>query len=499
MRDRLSRGRRKRASRYSCGPATGGCCRASGTTASRWLGVGARLLPVERAAICLGERILGKPASASRRMDSRAMGSPEWGLCLDRRLLALACMKRKSLLALLTACLILPARVPAAGITPVAAADRAAVVEGDNAFSIALYGQVHNQSGNLFFSPESISTALAMAYAGARGETASEMAKTLHFTLPPERLHPAMGAVLSALNATHPGYQLSVANALWAQHGYTFLDDFLTLLKNDYGAGLMQVDFRGAAEAARVTINQWVEQKTQDKIKDLLQAGALRADTRLVLTNAIYFKGDWETPFDKTLTKDGDFYLTPAKTVKAPMMHREGGFNYFDGGTFQVLEIPYRSKELSMIVFLPNDRSGLPALEKSLTAANTKQWLRQLAPASKVIVTMPKFKMTQEFELSAVLGRMGMPQAFSSRADFSGMTGKSDFAISAVIHKAYVDVNEEGTEAAAATAVTMRAMAMRVPEHPPITFLADHPFILLIRDNHSDGILFMGRMADPGP
>ena len=407
--------------------------------------------------------------------------------------MALTCMNWKRLLALLIPCLFLTAQAPGAETTPVAAADRTAVVESDNAFAVALYGQLRKQSGNLFFSPESISTALSMAYAGARGDTASAMAKTLHFTLPPEQLHPAMGAVLSDLNAAHEGYQLSVANALWAQRGYTFLDDFLTLLKNDYGAGLMQVDFKGATETARLTINQWVEQKTQDKIKDLLQAGALRADTRLVLTNAIYFKGDWETQFDKALTKDEDFYLTPAKTAKTPMMHRQGGFNYFDGGTFQILEIPYKSQELSMIIFLPKDRNGLAALEQSLTAANMQPWLRQLAPASKVIVTMPKFKMTQEFEL----GAMGMPQAFTSRANFSGMTGKSDFAISAVIHKAYVDVNEEGTEAAAATAVTMRAMAMRVPQNPPITFLADHPFIFLIRDNHSSSILFMGRMADP--
>jgi serpin B len=370
------------------------------------------------------------------------------------------------------------------------------VVEGDNAFAVALYGHLRGQHGNLFFSPESISTALAMAYAGARGDTATEMAKTLHFTLPPERLHPAMGALLSDLNAAHKGYQLSVANALWAQHGYTFLDDFLTLLKNDYGAGLMQVDFKGSTEAARLTINQWVEQKTADKIKDLLQPGAVRSDTRLVLTNAIYFKGDWETQFDKAQTKDGDFHVSPAQTTKTPLMHREGSFNYFNGGTFQVLEIPYKGKELSMIILLPNDQGGLPALEQSLTAANTQQWLRQLAPVSKAIVTMPKFKSTQEFELSAVLGAMGMRQAFASSANFSGMTGKRDFAISAVIHKAYVDVNEEGTEAAAATAVTMRALAMRA-EPPPVIFLADHPFVFLIRDNHSNSILFMGRLANP--
>jgi serine protease inhibitor len=403
----------------------------------------------------------------------------------------------KLLLSLLIPCLVLAPGASGAEMKPLAAADRTTVVEGDNAFAVALYGRLRNQIGNLFFSPESISTALAMAYAGARGGTASEMAKTLHFTLPPEKLHPAMGALLSELNAAHEGYQLSVANALWAQQGYTFLDDFLNLLKTNYGAGLNQVNFKGATEAARLTINQWVEQKTQDKIKDLLQPGALRSDTRLVLTNAIYFKGDWETQFDKAQTKNEDFHLSKAQTTTAPLMHREGRFSYFDGGTFQILEIPYKSKELSMIVFLPKDASGLSALEQSLTGSNLQQWLGQLASVSKVIVTMPKFKMTQQFELGSTLSAMGMPQAFSSSADFSGMTGHRDFAISEVIHKAYVDVNEEGTEAAAATAVTMRALAMPAPQAPPPVFRADHPFVFMIRDNRSASILFMGRMADP--
>jgi serpin B len=380
---------------------------------------------------------------------------------------------------------------------PVPAADRTAVVEGNNAFAFALYGQLRSRNGNLFFSPESISTALAMAYAGARGDTASEMAKTLHFTLPQQHLNPAMGALLSDLNAAHDGYQLTVANALWAQQGYTFLDNFLQLLKTDYGAGLNQVDFKGATEAARLTINRWVEQKTQDKIKDLLQPGTLSPSTRLVLTNAIYFKGDWQTQFDKAQTRDEDFYPSQTQTKKTAFMHREGSFSYFDGGTFQILEIPYKSKELSLIVLLPKDRSGLPALEQSLTASNTQQWLSQLVQRDKVIVALPKFKSTQQFELGATLGAMGMAQAFSGSADFSGMTGKRDVAISEVIHKAYIDVNEEGTEAAAATAVGFRALAMRGPVEQPPVFRADHPFIFLIRDNRSSSILFMGRMADP--
>ena len=403
----------------------------------------------------------------------------------------------KLLLSLLVPCLVFLLQARGAEPKPVPA-DQAAVVEGNNAFAFALYGHLQNRNGNLFFSPESISTALAMAYAGARGNTATEMAKTLHFTLPQQRLNPAMGALLNDLNAVHEGYQLSVANALWAQHGYTFLDDFLTLLKNDYGAGLMQVDFKGATEAARLTINRWVEQKTQDKIKDLLQPGTLVPSTRLVLTNAIYFKGDWQTQFDKAQTRDEDFYPSQAQTKKVAFMHREGSFSYFDGGTFQLLEIPYKSKELSLVVLLPKDRGGLPALEQSLTASNTQQWLSQLVQRDKVIVALPKFKSTQQFELGGTLGAMGMAQAFSGSADFSGMTGKHDIAISEVIHKAYIDVNEEGTEAAAATAVGMRTMAMRGPVAQPPVFRADHPFIFLIRDNRSSSILFMGRMADPG-
>jgi serpin B len=401
------------------------------------------------------------------------------------------------LLSLLISCLVL---LHAQGTESKAmtAADRKVVVAGNNAFAVALYGQLRSQSGNLFFSPESISTALAMAYAGARGDTASQMAKTLHFTLPLDQLNPAMGALLGDLNTTHQNYQLNVANALWAQQGYTFLDSFLNVLKTDYGAGLNQVNFKGATEAARLTINQWVEKKTQDKIKDLLQPGALRSDTRLVLTNAIYFKGDWETQFDKAQTKNEVFFLSPSQTSTTPLMHREGGFSYFDGGSFQALEIPYKSKELSIIIFLPKDRSGLPALEQFLTASNLQQWLHQLGPVPKVIVTLPKFKSTQQFELGATLRAMGMPAAFGGSADFSGMTGKRDFAISEVIHKAYIDVNEEGTEAAAATSVTMRTMAMRPVEQAPPVFRADHPFVFLIRDNRSDSILFMGRMANPG-
>ncbi len=403
----------------------------------------------------------------------------------------------KSLLLMLVSLFFLQEAAAMAQSNPSPTPDQAAVVEGNNAFAIDLFTQLRKQDGNLFFSPESISTAFAMAYAGARGTTAEQMAATLHFTLPPDELHPAMGALLDGLNGPHAGYQLRMADALWAEKDYTFLDDFLKLTSSDYGAGFNRVDFKGSPEAARATINQWVEEKTEDKIKDLLAAGSVTPSTRLVLTNAIYFKGDWQTQFDKTQTKDEDFHASTEQTVKTQLMHLTTKLSYFNGGTFQAVDIPYKSGELSMVVLLPNDVGGLPALEQSLTSANAKQWLSQLRPGAKIVLSLPKFKMTQQFQLGGTLSAMGMTQAFDrSAADFSGMTGNRDLWISAAIHKAYIDVNEEGTEAAAATGIVMRSMAMQRPE-PPIVFRADHPFLFLIRDNRSGAILFMGRVTDP--
>jgi serpin B len=388
--------------------------------------------------------------------------------------------------------------IPAAA-TPANNSDRTEAVKGSNAFAIDLYAQLRAQPGNLFFSPESISTAFAMAYAGARGQTATEMEHVFHFSLPPERLHPAMGALLSAMNSEHKGYELRVADALWAQQDANFLEGYLKLVQSDYGAGFHRVDFKTSPEGVRATINQWVEQQTNNKIQNLLQPGVLTPVTRLVLTNAIYFKGNWQDQFDKDSTQNEEFHLSAAQFVMAPLMHRTGSYLYYDGGSFQALELPYASNEISMVVLLPKDTEGLPALEKSFTAAAASEWIQKLAPEDKVILTLPRFTMTQQFELSSVLATMGMPKAFSNAADFSGMTGKLDFTISAAIHKAFIDVNEQGTEAAAATAIVMRATAARmpIPEPPPIVFRADHPFLFLLRDEKTGGILFMGRVADP--
>ena len=365
------------------------------------------------------------------------------------------------------------------------------LVQGNNRFAFDLYGRLREQSGNLFLSPYSISTALAMTYAGARGETAEQMAETLHFPLPPERLQGPFGDLSQQING--PGenrpYTLSVANALWGQEDDHFLPEFIRLLEAHYGAGLRQVDFR-STEQARRTINAWVEEQTEGKIKEILKPPYPSPDTSLVLTNAIYFKGDWSNPFPKNATRVEDFTAGEGQKVRVPLMHQTGRFKYHDGGTFEALELPYAGDALSMVVLLPKKTDDLANLEGSLTAAK----LDGLRPRH-VAVAMPRFKMEAGFELQDELSGMGMPVAFGGKADFSGINGQRDLFISAVIHKAYVDVNEEGTEAAAATAVVMPRLAIR-PE-PVVSFRADHPFVFVIRDNRSGSILFLGRVMNP--
>ena len=374
-------------------------------------------------------------------------------------------------------------------------ADRDATVAGDTAFAFDLYGQLKSKDGNLFVSPYSISSALAMTYAGAKGNTADEMAKTMHFTMSQDKLHPAYADRLKALNGdTKRAYLLSVANALWGQQGYPWRDEFLALAKANYDAGLNPIDFR-ATEAARKTINEWVEKQTQEKIKELLQPGVLTPATRMVLTNAIYFKGNWVKQFDPKRTYTGQFWADAKTPVKAPLMNQSGEFNFFVSPELKMVELPYSGKDLSMLVLLPAKRDGVAELEKQLTPAKLADWSKQLKPTRELPVTLPKFKFTSEFKLNDQLIALGMKDAFDiHKADFSGMTASAEgLYIDAVIHKAFVDVNEEGTEAAAATAVVMAPRGIR--QTP--TFVADHPFVFVIRDNKSGAVLFMGRVTDP--
>jgi len=364
------------------------------------------------------------------------------------------------------------------------------VVQGNTAFAVDLYRELSARPGNLFFSPFSLSSALAMTYAGARGDTAQQMASVLHFAKDDPGLHSAFASLIGALNKKSKGYQVAVANALWGQEGYGFLEAFLTMLKQHYEAGLHTVDFAQDTQGARRTINAWVERETRHKIKELLKPPHLDPSVLLVLTNAVYFKGLWASQFDKGSTQDAPFMVAPNDIVTAPTMTQTAPVSYIEGNGFQALELPYEGEDLAMVILLPNQVDGLSALEQSLNAAGLAQTLAGLQKR-KVRVSLPKFKMTAEFELADVLAKMGMPLAFSGTADFSGMTGNRDVFISAVVHKAFVEVNEEGTEAAAATAVVAKRASL------PPAFRADHPFLFLIRDTRSGSILFMGRVVNP--
>ncbi|HTU91591.1 MAG TPA: serpin family protein [Gemmataceae bacterium] len=376
--------------------------------------------------------------------------------------------------------------------------DKAAVVRDSNQFTLDLFGRL-DKTDNLFFSPASISTALAMTYAGARGQTAEQMAKVLHFQLDAKRLHPAFAALLWEMQGEgkQRGCQLNIANALWGHKGTHFLPDFLQQTKDNYSAGLQQVDFANTDDARRA-INAWIAQQTADKIKDLLQPDDVSPQTRLVLTNAIYFKGDWLHVFKGHATHDQPFHITPTKDVSVSMMHQTGEFRHFadEAKSFQLLEMPYKDSELSMVVLLPAQVDGLAQLEKKLDAESLTKGLQQMR-STKVVVTLPKFKMNRRLELADRLQAMGMTAAFhAEEADFSGMTEeKPPLFLNAVIHEAWVDVNEKGTEAAAATAVV--AVGAAKPREQPIIFQADHPFLFLIRDTRSGSILFLGRMSNP--
>ena len=378
-----------------------------------------------------------------------------------------------------------------------ASPDVAQAVKDNNRFALEIYGKLAAGEGNLFLSPYSITTALAMTYAGAKGQTAEQMAKTLHYTLESDKLHAAFASLIKEQNGagTKRAYKLSVANALWAQKGYGFRPDYLQLVRTNYSAGLQELDFSAAPESARKTINDWVDKQTQSKIKDLIPEGAIKQDTRLVLTNAIYFKASWSERFAEDATKKQDFWITADQKVQALMMHRKDDYSLVDGDTFQLLYMPYENYDLSMIVILPKRKDGLKEIEKTITAANLEDWLK-LRKLHSVDVKFPKFKFTSEFKLKTTLAQMGMPIAFSNAADFSGMASAEKLAIDEVIHKAFVDVNEKGTEAAAATAVLARPTSLP-PELPKANFHADHPFAFLIRDNRSGSILFAGRVQNP--
>ncbi len=365
----------------------------------------------------------------------------------------------------------------------------------NNAFAGDVYAHLAVKNGNLFFSPTSIQTALAMTCAGARGKTGEEMARTLRLDCDaPTQL----GDFLDRLNAdgAKRGYELALANGLWGQRGCLFLPDYLTLVKRHYGGDLSELDFVGDADGSRQTINDWVTRRTNDRIKDLIPPNIIDSDTRLILTNAIYFKGKWDFPFRVELTNEGEFTTGAATKIKASFMYQQARFRYAEDKDVQVLELPYGKNDVAMRIFLPKKVANLAVFEKHMTCermAGLTGTLQQQA----VKVWIPRFMMESQFSLADTLKAMGMKLAFDpDNANFEGMAAADQLFISAVIHKAFVKVDEEGTEAAAAAAVEMKLRGARLPTTPPV-FRADHPFVFEIVHQASGAVLFMGRLTTP--
>ncbi len=373
------------------------------------------------------------------------------------------------------------------------------VVNANTIFALHAYSELGKSSGNVFFSPYSISEALAMVYEGARGTTAEEIQSVLHFPTDAGTRRSAFAAMHNQLNPVNAPYKLSIANALWAQQDYKLLDEYKTTVHRYYGGSATTVDFMHAAEQARSTINSWVFQQTNGKIPELFPSGSLDTSTRLALTNAVYFKGQWFRPFSKWSTRDEDFRTRSTKTHKAPMMRitdDESIFPYTETPNAQILEMPYTGNHLSMLIALPKN-NDLSSLEHSLSPETIRSWHDALR-GRPVHVTLPKFTFKQNQSLNSLLGTLGIHNAFSPNADFSGMDGTHNLSIGTAVHQAVVDVNEEGTEAAAATGFGVTATASAPSQEPIAEFRADHPFIFFIQESTNGNILFMGRVENPG-
>ena len=378
------------------------------------------------------------------------------------------------------------------------------LVEGNTTFAFDLYRELVADDENLFFSPYSISSALAMAYAGARGETDSQMADVLHFSLGQEWTHPTfhdldrslMSQERFADNPDSDPFRLNLANSLWGQSGYPLLSDYLSLLENYYGSELYEADFVADPEVARKTINAWVSDETEAKIPELIKQGMIGRATWLVLANAVYFNAAWQMPFDEDFTEDAPFTTTSGFEVAVPFMHDESHYRYTAGPCYQAVELAYANSSMAMTIVLPAS-GAFDAVEAGLDAYGLSE-ISQSMDRELVSLALPKFSFRSAFLLGETLSGMGMPLAFGDDADFSGIDGTDAFFIGNVIHEAFIAVDERGTEAAAATAVIMAGGA---PMEPPVPFefTADRPFLFLIRDTETGTILFMGRVMDPSP
>ncbi len=378
--------------------------------------------------------------------------------------------------------------------------------EENNDFALVMYSRLQQRPGNLFFSPFGIRAALGMAEAGAKGETASQMRAALHITSPDDIFHAGFAKISQRLNAAGAGeYEMVVANSLWCQDGSRLLPGFLDLIARHYGGGVGVFDFLHASGAARETINHWVEHNTREKIRKLIPPGGIDAETHLVLVNAVYFKGKWVLQFDNTATCDEPFYLEGGGTAKAQLMRQEECIWYLQAAGYQAVDLCYPGGDLSMLVLLPDRQDGLRDLERTLSTQMLNQCVARTRQ-TKIKLFLPRFKVSWgPVDLRDPLTTLGMPLAFDrSQADFSGINSREPLAedslfISTVFHKAFVEANEEGTEAAAATELEIAATASLWSHRPPPVpvFRADHPFLFAIRDWKTNAILFLGRITDP--
>lgn len=395
--------------------------------------------------------------------------------------------------------------VPQQAITPPTDAQASLFAASTNAFALDLWARVRATPGNQIVSPASIAIALDMTYGGARSETAAQMARVLHAPDDAAALHEAAGNVLSTWNdPARESYTLAVANRLFGERTFTFEPSFLALTRDRYRAPLEPVDYVGAADPSRVHINDWVAGETRDRIRDLIPPGAITGDTRLVLTNAVYFLARWLVPFERTATLDADFFANGTARTSVPTMHSVQYARYREAQGVQVLELPYRGDEIAMTIVLPRTRDGLSAVEAQLDAAHLATLTSSFDTSRRIAVALPKLRIAPEpaMRLSETLRALGMPLAFErGSADFTGIANpprpEDRLCISEVFHKAFVQVDEDGTEAAAATAVAMVGSGAAPPTDAPIPFTADHPFLFFIRDVRSGAILFMGRVVDP--
>ncbi len=377
----------------------------------------------------------------------------------------------------------------------------AELVAGNTAFAFDFYQAVRGEEGNLFYSPYSISAALAMLYAGSAGTTEQQIGDTFHFTLDQDTLHPAFNALDLALESRGEGaegqdgegFRLNIANALWGEQEYTFLDTFLDVLAENYGAGMRLLDFKNKPEASRLTINDWVSHMTEGRIQDLIPQGLITTLTRLVLTNAIYFNAAWKAPFPEETTRDAPFYLLDGSEIQVETMSQQASFPVAERPDCLAVELPYDGGELSMVIMVPPEGT-FEKFEASLDSGKVQEIVDSLS-LEHVQLQMPKFTFRSDFKIAQTLADMGMPIAFDPPpvpcADLSGIDGTRELYVTDVLHKAYVSVNEAGTEAAAATAVVVGVTSI-----PPLCAV-NRPFIFFIRDIETGAVLFVGRVVQP--